>query len=101
MTVPVAAIILHKEKIAVEAFRRADAVSPDHAISLAEVGASEGLAFRKLRARAVLRETTPGRYYLDEPTWAAMRRLRHRLAIAAIAILLGLVFIGVITLRPS
>jgi hypothetical protein len=101
MTAPVAAIILHKEKIAVEAFRRAGAVSPDRAISLAEVGASEGIAFRKLRARAVLRETTPGRYYLDEPAWAAMRRLRHRMAIAAIAILLGLVFIGVITLRPS
>lgn len=32
MTAPVAAVILHKEKIAVEAFRRVGAVAPDHAI---------------------------------------------------------------------
>ena len=102
MTAPaVAAVILHKEKIAIQAFRRAGAVSPDRAVSLAEVGASEGLAFHRLRARAVLRETAPGRYYLDEPTWTAMRRLRKRVLIVALAVVLGLLFLGVISVRPS
>jgi len=103
-----AAVILHKEKVAIAAFRSAGAVSPEHAASLEAIGASEGggLAFHRLRERAVLREAGQGtgRYYLDEPTWAAVRRTRARLVAVALAIavviILGVVF-GAFASRAS
>ena len=102
-----AAVILHKEKVAIAAFRSAGAVSPERAASLEAIGASEGgLAFHRLRERAVLREAGQGtgRYYLDEPTWAAVRRTRARLVAVALAIavviILGVVF-GAFASRAS
>ncbi|HXE61480.1 MAG TPA: hypothetical protein VN607_12275 [Gemmatimonadaceae bacterium] len=101
-----AAVILHKEKVAIAAFRSAGAVSPERAASLEAIGAGEGLAFHRLRERAVLREAGQGtgRYYLDEPTWAAVRRTRARLVAVALAIavviILGVVF-GAFASRAS
>jgi len=101
MSAPGVAVILHKEKLTIAEFRRAGAVSPDHAVSLEAIGAGEGIAFRRLRARAVLREAAPGRYYLDEPSWTAMRRLRRRVLGVVLIILLALVLLGVVSLRPA
>lgn len=95
-----AAAVLQKERRAIALFRQAGAVAPDRAVSLAEIGATEGIAFHRLIARAVLRETTPGRYYLDEPTWTAMRRLRHRMLAVVLVVLLGLLLIGVVAVHP-
>jgi hypothetical protein len=74
------AVILLKEKHIVAAFRRAGAISPSTAAAPATIGIDERLAFQKLKRRAVLREATPGLYYLDEPSWEALRSMRRRMA---------------------
>ena len=43
-----------------------------------------------LRRRAVLREAGPGRFYLDELSWEALRRMRRRMAL-----LIGLLVLAV------
>lgn len=76
-----------------DAYQRAGATTPDAAVTPASLGVDERLAFRKLVGHAVLRETTPGAYYVDEPSWRALRSLRRRLATIAvlIAIVIALV----------
>jgi hypothetical protein len=49
--------------------------------------------FRLLVRRAVLREVGNGRYYLDEPTWTALRSMRHRV-VAVVLALLVIVFLA-------
>ena len=78
-----AAIIMMKEKHIVAAFRAAGAISAASAVEPAALGVSERLAFSRLRQRAVLREVASGLFYLDEPTWEALRRVRRRLVLAA------------------
>jgi hypothetical protein len=58
------------------------------------MGIGETLAVRRLRNRAVIREASPGAYYLDEEVWAAVRRTRIRMATTLLAIL-AVVLIGV------
>lgn len=92
MTAAIAASIIRKEKDLVARFRQARALTPDSAQSLASVGADEGAAFRRLRSRAILRESTAGRFFLDESSWEAFDRSRNRLLgillLAALALLL-------------
>jgi hypothetical protein len=75
------AVILLKEKHIVAAFRRAGATSPAAAAAPAAIGVDERLAFQKLKRRAVLREARSGLFYLDEPSWEALRRMRRRMAL--------------------
>jgi len=84
-----AAVILLKEKHIVVAFRQAGALSPAAAMTPAAIGVAERLAFLKLERRAVLKETGSGRFYLDEASWEALRRMRRR-----IALLLGLLVLA-------
>ncbi len=93
-----AAVIMRREKDLVELFRGARALSPDTAQSLRAVGASDGVPFRRLRQRAVLREAPGGRFYLDEPSWAAFTYIRRRLMLVLLLIVLGLIGTGAITL---
>jgi hypothetical protein len=59
-------------------------------VSPASIGVSETITFDKLRKRAVVREAGPGTYYLDEPSWDALRALRRRLGfMLLLAVLLG------------
>ena len=76
-----AAVMLLKEKHIVSAFRQAGATSPAAANTPAAIGVDERIAFQKLRRRAVLREAGPGRFYLDELNWEALRRMRRRMAL--------------------
>ncbi len=68
-----------RETDVVDDFRRAGAVSPASAKSLAEIGTGESLAFERLSERAVIRQPMPGCFYLDEEVWEAIRRQRRRL----------------------
>jgi len=93
MGASVAAVLIAKERHIVDAYQRAGATSPDTAVTPASLGVGERLAFRKLVGHAVLRETTPGTYYVDDPSWRALRSLRRRLATIFLlaAILIALV----------
>ena len=70
-----AAVIMMRERRLVEAFTLAAATSPDRALPVETLGVDyDALALRRLQQRAVIREGAPGRFYLDVPSWQALRR---------------------------
>ena len=98
----VAAIILRKERELVHLFRSAGATSPAGARSLDEVGVVEAWPLSRLRRRAIVREAAPGRYYLDEEVWQAVRGMRRRMVAVILGVLLlvsFLAWIGFVTLK--
>ena len=93
-----AAIMLRKERDIVNTYRGAGATTVDSARRADELDVSEHLAFHRLVRRAVLREGPEGRYYLDEPSWQALRRMRHRVVIIVLVLLVVIIASGVVTL---
>ena len=81
-----AVVIQRKEREIVNRFRGAGATSATRARDPEELGVDHHLAFRRLTDRAVLRDAGDGKYYLDELSWDAMRRLRRRIALVMILI---------------
>ena len=92
----VTAIILARERRMVGRLRTAGATSAQQARTLEELGISRGVILRRLRERAVVREAAPDRYYLDEPSWEAVRRGRRRaihvLGVIVLVVLFALLF---------
>ena len=90
------AVVLVKERHLVEAMEHAGAVDAAHAVTPDDIRADPlGIGWRRLRRRAVLRESSAGsgRYYLDRDVWRALRRTRQTLAILLGAlVLLGIVY---------
>ena len=85
-----AAIIIRREKDLVAHFQAAGAIAATNARSPSELGVHEQLAWDRLVDRAVIREAEPGRYYLDEASWKALRYMRRRMALILGIVLLGL-----------
>ena len=93
-----AAVVLVKERHVVEAFQRARATSPERAVVPEDIGVDlAGVGGRRLLRHAVLRAAPSGLYYLDEPTWVALRSTRRRLAFVLLVIvgLMALYFMTV------
>jgi len=91
-----AAIIIRKEKDLVAQFRQARALTPETAQSPGSIGADDsGIAFRRLRDRAILREASVGRYYLDDLSWEAYRRARRRMAMVLLLLVVALLVTGI------
>ena len=91
------AVILIKERRIVEAFERAGATSPDRAMSAGDVNVDDvGIGWRRLRERAVIREASAGRYYLDVEVWQATRRTRRRLMAVVLILVLAALMFGVL-----
>lgn len=99
MGASVAAVLIAKERHIVDAYQRAGATSPDAAVTPASLGVDERLAFRKLVGHAVLRETTPGTYYVDEPSWRALRSLRRRLVLVFLLVAIVIALVGWLGLK--
>ena len=91
----VAAVIVAKEKHIVEAFRGVGATAPAAAVAPGAIGVEERVAFRRLCTRAVLREVGSGGFYLDGPSWEALRAMRRRVALLAVLAVLAVVLFGV------
>ena len=91
MGAAVAAVIAIREREVVSAFRDVGATALVSAVTLDQVGVDRNVGFRRLRRHEVIREATPGRYYLDEGVWTAVRRTRRRLVLILFAILAFLV----------
>jgi hypothetical protein len=91
----VAAAIRRREQEVIDDFRAAGATAPDKAQSYTAIGLGESLALRRLRNRAVIRESTPGVYYLDEEVWSAVRRTRRRVA-GVVILILAIMLIGIL-----
>jgi hypothetical protein len=101
MAVAAVAVIMRKERDLVDTFRRASALSPDQARSLTQLGVDDrGVAWRRLTNRAVIRESTPGSYYLDLPSWEAVRYIRKRLMIVILVLVIS-VLVSVLLLVPK
>ena len=92
----VAAVLLAKERRMVNRLRAVGAVNREQARTLEELGIAPGVVLRRLRERAVIREAARGHFYLDEESWAAVRRSRRRaihvLWVVALVILLAVLF---------
>ncbi len=85
-----AAIIIRKEKDLVAHFQQARAISPSSAQSLGALRVEDGMALRRLQERAVIREGAPGMFYLDEPSWLALRHTRRRVITVLLLIVVAL-----------
>ncbi|MEP6991290.1 MAG: hypothetical protein ABJA80_10200 [bacterium] len=95
------AVILIKERHMVEALQRAGATSPASARTLDDLGGvgidADGIAWRRLRDRAVVREVAPGAYYVDMEVWAATRRQRRRLILVILVLIFLVATFGITT----
>ena len=89
-----AAVIMMRERRLVEALTLSAATSPERALPLETLGVEyDAMALRRLQRRAVIREGAAGRFYLDVPSWEALRRMRLRMVfILFTAVLLLLAF---------
>jgi hypothetical protein len=85
-------LLVMKQSRIVEAFRDGRATGHQTAVTPASIGVAERWAFHGLCRRAVLRSAGSGAYYLDEPSWEALRSSRRRTAVLLImAFAFGLV----------
>ena len=85
----------------VAAFEAAGALSRERAKTLEDLGLHRGVILRRLRERAVVREAAPGHYYVDEESWAAVRRMRRRAVSVLGLVALVLLFIGIFFSRSA
>lgn len=90
MAAAVAAVIAARERQLVEMFEQHRATSPASARTLDEMGLDpDGLGFRHLSRRAIVRQTNDGRYYVDLEAWQARQALRRRVALVMVPIAVG------------
>lgn len=90
------AILIRKERDIVEQFLSAGATSDATARSLGELHLDHNIALRRLQRRAVIRETALGAYYLDEPSWRAMKSSRRTVVVVLLAVIVALLVIPLI-----
>ena|SRR5437764_11331457 len=83
-----AAVLLRREREIVDTYRGVGATGPDRARRPEELDVRQNFAFQRLVQRAVLRDAADGRYYLDEPRWNALRRMRHRMAFVMLIVVI-------------
>ena len=93
------AIMRRREREVVDDFRAAGALSTSTAQSYTAIGLGHSRALKRLHDRAVIREAAPGLYYLDEEVWAAVRRIRWRLATVMLILVLTLFVISLGIIR--
>ena len=87
------AVMRMKEREVVDDFRAAGALTPATAQSYAAMGFGPTRAMKRLHDSAVIREASPGLYYLDEEVWIAVSRNRRRRAVMIVSVLV-LIFLG-------
>ena len=82
-------------------FFAADAVRPDRTVPFEAQNGFERRQFDKLRAKDIIREPAPGKYWLDVVAYDIELRRRHQIQrtalLAVIAVLLLVVLVGAMT----
>lgn len=104
MGAAVAAIIIRREKELAELFVQHRATSATTAQSLDVLRVEHDRIFQRLEDRAVIRQGPNGSYYLDEPSWNAMRSTRQRTLVVVFliaALLLSYIYITTNTRRAA
>jgi hypothetical protein len=96
-----AAVVLIKERHIVEAMERLGIITPGNARTLEQLEDmgvdSNGLPWRALKNRVVVREASPGQYYLDVEVWQATRRRRRRVILLVLAAALIMAAVTLLT----
>lgn len=87
MGAAVVAIIIKKEKDLVAYMRAQNALSPATARSLNDLQVNDKRTLGRLRTEGVIREASPGVYYLDEEIWLVRDSKRRKRALIVIAVL--------------
>ena len=83
-----AAFIIAKQNQYLRRFQEAGAISAETAASLEQVGCRDARMFQRLVRRGVIRQTAPGKYYLDIEAAQEFRRARRERALTALVIIL-------------
>jgi hypothetical protein len=92
-------VILLKERQVIAAFKDAGAIAPDRALDPRDIRVDrDGLIWRRLRERAIIRESESGLFYFDEEVWNAQRRARLRL-VTVLLIIVAIVGAALFTAR--
>jgi hypothetical protein len=100
MTAAAAAILIRRERELVDTFRTAGATSPEKAVSLSDLNiVGQSVALKRLQRDAVLRETASGLFYLDEPSWTALRGIRRRIVIVMLVVVVAVLLLALIGRR--
>lgn len=89
-----AAVLIKREKDIVEHFRRLGAIDPETAQTADAIDTDRGTAWRLLVSDAVIRPAGDGKFYLDEPSWAALRRRRRRMVFVVLALAFVILALG-------
>ncbi len=96
-----AAILLIKERHIVEAMERLGITTPSNARSieqLEDLGVdSNGFPWRALKNRVIVREASPGQYYLDMEVWQATHRRRRRVMLLLLVVVLLAAAVSLLT----
>ena len=71
------AVMRKKERDLRRAFHQAAALDPASARSLDDIGVTENRAFSRLKSRDVIRESSPGAFYIDDERWEWVRSTRR------------------------
>jgi hypothetical protein len=95
MGAAIIAVLRMKEREVVDDFRAAGALSPSTAQPYTAIGLGDSLALKRLHSRAIIREASPGLYYLDEEVLTAVRRVRLRIAVVLLMVVLTLFAVSV------
>ena len=82
-----AIVIIRKQEELVERFRAVGATTTTTAKSIDELGVDTRLVWNGMVRRSVVREASPGLFYLDTPSWKAVKRRRSLMAGIALAAL--------------
>lgn len=95
-TAAAVAILIRKEREIISAFRRVGAMSTENGTTIEAAHVHDGIALRRLRARAVIRPARAGGWYLDEPVLAANTRMRRKFALLALLLVIAMFILGVV-----
>jgi len=91
MGAAVVAMAMAQERRLVYAFEREGVTSPSRARSLSDLGVEpRGFGWRMLVRQAIIREPSPGLYYLDLESWRASIAMRRRRALVLLIVVAAL-----------
>lgn len=88
------AVMVRHEKDLVKIFQSAGAVSAATAKPLGALGLEESRHFERLRRAGVIRNGSPGAWYLDAAVWTERMQKRRRIGLVLLAVSLFALALG-------
>lgn len=89
----VAALRMRAERQLLDALRSKNAHSAAFATALDLTGGMEFSVLRSLQKKGAIVESEPGRYWLDEPVYAALKKRRQTMMLAVAGFFFGVMMV--------